>query len=504
MANLDWNFGLGDQGRLTFNKVAGIKFSIGEISNDVTKSQLIANVDDTMRSILIKALELTKDKDYVNDYVGLVKDENNVISISYEREKRLYEEFMHCKQSKEDWIKFLSDYSKVGRMRQELTIDYAKKLTDLSGIDKLLMQGIICMGMKPAKIVFDKKDGISYTMPSVKDLIDNNRDKIIVADPLWKVKGECLSYVQRTVDSSILDYIQEQEPVYEIESVLREMQERRNSIYLEIKNMFKDLVGSIKSDDNSNDFDDTTSQAENTFNDGVSRLENMLRAATQDISPEERAANIKACARRGNDESENTFYLHICKPEYIKWLDSLGLASVPFIGERLYDESYPIENKVKEGDMLEFVDGECDDGTHVCFIEKPYTGMLKVFVKDGKLYAGKAIKDAIKIPAVNNKATVKVLMSYYADSDIKDKYETITNRAHNKTKITKTKDGKYVMTIRSANGEKLNIPVYVHKDLEQFLINKYGMIVGTRCNLIHGNTKDVYVIYVDIDFCDNK
>lgn len=502
MAN-DWNFGLGDQGRLTYNKVAGINFSIGEISNDVTKSQLIANVDDTMRRMLIKALELTKDKDYTNKYIGLTKDENNVISISYEREKMLYEEFMHCKQDKEDWIKFLSDYSKVGRMRQELTIDYAKKLTDLSGIDKLLMQSIICMGMKPAKITFDKKEGISYTMPTIKNMIDSNPKKIIVADPLWKVKGDCLAYVQRTVDSSILDYIQEQEPVYEIETALRDMPDKRNSIYLEIKNMFKDLVGSIKSDDSgSNDFDDTTSQAENTFNDGIARLENMLRAATQDISPEERAANIKACARRGNDESENTFYLHICKPEYIKWLDSLGLASVPFIGERLYDETPNKDDRVQEGDILDFVDGECDDGINVCYIEKPYTGKLRVFEKDGKLYAGKTIRDAIKIPAVNNKATVKVLMSYYAGEDIKAKYETITNRAHNKTKITKTKDDKYVMTIRSANGDKLNIPVYVHKDLEQFLTNKYGMIVGTRCNLIHGNTKDVYVIYVDIDFCN--
>ena len=498
MANLDWNFGLADQGKLTYNKVSGITFSIGEISNDVTKSQLIANVDDEMRVKLIKALKLVKDKDYINPYVGLVKDEDNVVSISYEREKRLYDEFMHCAQTKADWIKFLSDYSKVGRMRQELTIDYAKKLTDLSGISNLLMQSVICMGMKGAKISFDKKEGISYTLPSIKNLIDANPNKIIVGDPLWKTISACMSYVQRTTDTSILDYIQEQEPVYEIEQVLRDMKER-DSIYLEIKNMFKDLVGSIRSEDSdSNDFDDTTSQADNTFNDGIARLENMLRAATKDISPEERAANIKACARRGNDESENTFYLHLCKPEYILWLDSLGLASVPFVGERLYDES-DNENKVKEGDVLEFTDGECDDGTHVCFIEKPYSGKLKIFAKDGKLYAGKAIKDAVKVPDINNKATVKVMMSYYAGEDVKAKYETITNRAKNKTKIIK-KDNKYFMVIRSADGEKLNIPVFVHKSLEDFIVGKYGNIVGTRCNLIHGNTKDVYVMYVDIDF----
>ena len=93
----EWVFGLADQGRLTLNKVAGIKYSIGQISNDVTKAQLISNADDNMRPKLIKALGLESDEDYTNPYIGLKKDHNNVISISYEKEiLSFFQSFLFC------------------------------------------------------------------------------------------------------------------------------------------------------------------------------------------------------------------------------------------------------------------------------------------------------------------------------------------------------------------------------------------------------------------------
>lgn len=496
----EWVFGLADQGRLTLNKVAGIKYSIGQISNDVTKAQLIANADDNMRSKLIKALGLESDEDYTNPYIGLKKDHNNVISISYEKEKRLYDEFMHCRQSKEDFIKFLSDYCKVGRMRQELTIDYAKKLTDLSGIDSLLMENILCMGMQPATIKFDKREGVTTHLPSVSELIDKNPKKIIVPDPLWETKGACINYAQKIVESGILEYLQLQEPVYQIEDAVNAIEEK-DKIFYTIKNMYKDLVGAIKSEDMSiEDEDSIDGESLNFFNDGISRLENMLRAATPDMAPEDRALNIKACARRGDEESENSFYLHLCKQEYLLMLESMGLASVNFIGEKLYDESDE-EHRVHEGETLNFVDGECEENSHICYIEKPYTGALKVFRKDKRLYAGKSLRDAIKVPNVNNKASVQVMMSYYAEDNVQEKYQTILNRKHNKTKIIKKND-KYFMIIRSIDDERISIPVFVPKALESWTTGRYANIVGTRLNLIHGIKTDVYTMYIDIDFVE--
>lgn len=503
-----WNFGLKEQGKLAYNKVSGIQYSIGQISNDVTKAQLITSCDDEMRAKLIKAFGFESEVQYCNPYVGLQMDNNHVISISYEIEKALYDSFVHSARTKEDWVKFLSDYCKVGRMRQELTIDYAKKLTDLSGIESLMTKDVICLGMKPFKISFDKKNGVSYTIPSVKELVDKSNNKIIVSDPLWETKCKCIGFTQRTVDNQILSYIQEQEPVYEIERELRRLdEEKEHSIFLEIKNMFKDLVGCIREEDNVYDdfgetYEDISSPADNAFSDGISRLENMLRAATQDMEPTERAANIKACARRGSDESENTFYLHLCKQEYILWLDSLGLASVDFIGETLFDEAKDNEHKAKVGELLNFVDGECCDDIHSCFIAKPYTGTLRIFEKDKKLYAGKWLKDAIKVPSVNNKATIKVMSSYYTEEDVKAKYDIIVNREKNLTKIIK-KNNRYYMVIRSGD-DKVQIPVYIHKSLEQFLSGRYAHIVGTRCNLIRGNTKNVYAMYIDIDLREDS
>lgn len=501
----NWIFGLADQGKLTLNKVAGIKYSIGQISNDVTKAQLIANADDNMRKKLIKALGLESDEEYVNPYIGLKKDQDNVISISYDREKRLYDEFMHCRQSKEDFIKFLSDYCKVGRMRQELTIDYAKKLTDLSGIDSLLMESVLCMGMQPATIKFDKKEGITTCFPSVSKLIDDNKTKVIVPDPLWETKGSCINHAQKRVEHDVLEYLQLQEPVYQIEDAVNAIKDKnRKTIFDTIRDMYNDLVGAIKSEDMSiADEDSIDGEALNFFNDGVSRLENMLRAATPDMTPEDRALNIKKCAsayKEEDDEPENALYLHLCKQEYLLMLESMGLASVNFIGEKLYDESDD-EHRVHEGETLNFVDGECEENSHICYIEKPYTGELKVFRKDKRLYAGKSLRDAIKVPKVNNKASVQVMMSYYAEDNVQEKYQTILNRKHNKTKIIKNGD-RYFMYIRSADGERITIPVFVPNVLESWITGRYANIVGTRINLIRRNKKNYYVMYIDINFVE--
>lgn len=181
-------------------------------------------------------------------------------------------------------------------------------------------------------------------------------------------------------------------------------------------------------------------------------------------------------------------------------LESMGLASVDFIGEKLYDESDD-EHRVHEGEILNFIDGECEENSHVCYIEKPYTGELKVFRKDKRLYAGKSLRDAIKVPKVNNKASVQVMMSYYAENNVQEKYQTILNRKHNKTKIIKKND-KYFMYIRSTDDERIAIPVFIPKALESWMTGKYANIVGTRLNLIHGIKTDVYTMYIDIDFVE--
>ena len=527
----NWRFSLDEQGELTLNKVAGIGFSVGQISNDVTKSQLLM-ADYEMAKRVMRLNKYFQCYDYdIFPYERLHKDENNTICMSYDIEKNMYKSAQNASCTAANINQFLSDYCKVGRMRQELTIDYAKKLTDLSGITWLLTQTVVAMGLLPHTVSFDTREGIvNIKYPTVDQLMEkyaNSGDpKIIFEDPIHKMQLHFMGYTKRLVENEggLIEFVMNQPACYPIEDAIQEeMQKQERDVFLHIKNIYKDIVGGMTEKDSTEDkvyafSEEETDDSDVDFNDKVARIENMLRMATQNMSPEERACKIKTCSRRGDiDEesgeeiiSENKFYLHICKQEYLLWLLSLGLASCEYIGERLYDESDE-EHRLQVGDTIHFENGECDDGIHNAFIEINYTGDLMVFKKDFTLYAGKPMKDAITVPSPSNKILIKVLNSYGAHcGSSKKAFELINNRMHNKCRIIKREDAKgktaYYMVIRTNEDKQEFIPVYIHKDMESYIVGKKGTIVNTTINDVRGNN-DIVVktIYISIDLdTDNE
>jgi hypothetical protein len=528
----NWRFSLEEQGELTLNKVAGISKSVGQISNDVTKAQLLmADLNVARRAIKTFFAERYNEKNAYEQYKGLEKDPDNIIKMSYAIENAMYDEMLNSRLYDACVKKFLYDYCKVGRMRQELTIDYAKKLTDLSGIDSLLTERIKAMGLLPHTVSFDTREGIVNTKyPTVEELVAEQEcaanPKIIFEDSIHKMQMHFMGYTKRLVENEggLIEFVMNQPACYPIEDAIQEeMQKQERDVFLHIKNIYKDIVGGMTEKDSTEDkvyafSEEETDDSDVDFNDKVARIENMLRMATQNMSPEERACKIKTCSRRGDiDEesgeeiiSENKFYLHICKQEYLLWLLSLGLASCEYIGERLYDESDE-EHRLQVGDTIHFENGECDDGIHNAFIEVDYTGDLMVFKKDFTLYAGKSMKDAITVPSPDNKILIKVLNSYGAHcGSSKKAFELINNRMHNKCRIVKREDAKgktaYYMVIRTNEDKQEFVPVYIHKDMESYIVGKKGTIVNTTINDVRGNN-DIVVktIYISIDLdTDNE
>lgn len=522
-----WTFSLDEQGELAYDKVAGINKSVGEISNDVTKAQLLIADMQMAHKVLSKLFEKDEYARYVNvPYEGLKRDENHTIEMSYAIENGMYKEANRSSRNDENYKRFLVDYCKVGRMRQELTIDYAKKLTDLSGIgDFLLLDNVKAMGIMPHNVSFDTKTGlVNISYKTVEELVaeqeGSKSPKIIFEDPLHKMQLHYMGYTKRLVENEggLIEFIMNQPPCMPMEDeIQKEMQKQERDVFLHIKNVYKDVVGSMSNANNDTEEkvymfeEEDTEDSSVNFNDKVARIENMLRMATPNMSPEERACKIKTCSRRGDvDEDgeefivENKFYLHICKQEYLLWLLSLGLASCEYIGERLYDESDE-EHRLQVGDTIHFENGECDDGIHKAFIEVDYTGDLMVFKKDYTMYAGKSMKESIKVPEPNGKILVKMLNSYGVKcGSTKAAYDLINNRKHNKCRIIKkaTDNGRYgyFMCIRTNDDVQEFVPVYVHKDMEQYIVGRLGTIVETSINDVKGNDDiTVKTVYISID-----
>ena len=516
--NKMWIFGLEDQGPLTFNKINGIKYSVGQISNDITKAMLLATNFGKAIEIL-RTMNLFRGIDPDIQYKGLSKDNNNIIIMNYDIEQKLYEEAKGSYPQYESIVKFLSDYCKIGRMRQEFTIDYAKKLTDLSGIKDLLTDKVVASGLKMHKVSFDKNVGVNIDYDTVEDLIDQTKGKkIIFEDPIHEVQKSCMSMTKNLVDGDrgIIAYLRN----YTAEAgederwdklnreVEAELSRKENPIFLFAKNTYKDTVACMSiSDGVFPTEEEEYFDSDPVFKDSMERIQNMVRLATPDMSPIERAVKLKATARRRQVEdtdevTENKFYMQICREEYLLWLISLGFCEIPFVGEKLYQESDK-DHEIKEGDIIEFEDGEYADYFREAYIEVPYTGKLQIFSKDGTLYAGKPIAEAIKVPEPDKNITVRV------DSNIvvghgKEIFDQLSKRAHNKTVIRKINiDGKdkYFMYFRTCSDEKVKIPVYLPKDLENIICGQCGIITNVRINTVN-NAKGVKipVIYVDIDY----
>ena len=527
-----WIFGLGEQGLLTEEKVKGIKYNIGRISNDVTKTMLLlANPEIARKVLRIKGL-FKGDDDEVK-YIQLTKDEDNVVKVSYAIEDQMKGSAAKSFADEASIRAFLEDYCKIGRMRQELTIDYAKKLTDLSGITDLLTDKVIAMGLRGHKITYTPEKGVElfYETPaSVAASTPENDAKIIFEDPIHNAQVYCMQFTKRLIDgdNGVIDYLRN----YELENgpdermdalnaeLEAELENKEMSIFLHAKNMYKDAVAGIMSRENDGNRymkirDERTfsidepdySESDLIFSDVVKRIENMVRLATKDLDPIDRAIKLKACARGRNydaDMAENKLYLQICKEEYLLWLIELGFADIPFIGERLYDESDK-GHEFKAGDVIEFIDGEYVDVFKNAYIEVPYNGELTVFSKDNVLYAGMPIAEAIKVPEPEKKISVR-LDSSVVIGNAREMFNILNNRQHNRTVIRKETNGfktQYVMYIRTEDDKKIKIPVFLHNSLESEICGKQGYIVGTRLNTVKNKSGVcIPVIYVDIDYVD--
>lgn len=510
-----YKFGLETQGELALKKTEGVKYGIGRISNDATKTNMLKNYPEIAKAALLSIVEAfydpVKEKKF---YVGLQKNDNNVVRVSYDEEKRILSEIANSYFTYHEIIKFLDDYLKICRMRQELTIDYAKKLTDLSGITYLLTDRISARGLKPIKFVFDKQNKIFCRGDNLNDPPVQDK-KIDLKDDLYIARELCSAYTDRTINgiNGVVNFIETQEPLQEIEDALNPYWAMpEHYAFYQIKQMYNDIVGGIMNAEDPeydpvyvNDIFESELESTVDYKDSVNRLSNMLRLMTHEMTPEERAAHIKLCSKildkEGNEINESKFYMQICKEEYLLWLLSLGLNAVDFIGEELHDDF----GAFSEGDEIEFTNGN-NESAH---IENNYTGKLKVFKnpKNGKLYAGKLIKDSIKVPETNGNILVRIDANWLKDvGGVNNAMNILANRMHSKCILKydeKSRNkNKCFIKIRKDEDTLVSIPIFIDYKLAAMFKDKVANITDVdvkTLNIAKTGLKSK-VIYLSLDF----
>ena len=488
-------------GRITLKKQEGIKYSIGEISNWVTKLILLLHDLDAAREAfrlhgyveggLEKYTGLTgKDSNKIEKFKNEIT-KAKVFEVSYELDRKCIAEFQICKWSDKNVKKFLLDMIMIGRLYQEKTIDYAKKISVLE-IQESPMKRVKAMSLQKMEVSF--KDGtveIDVAEPKGKNVV-------ILNDLIHQTRMEFAEEYQRFVSEILMPQINKAE-LPEIVAEELKMLKTSSELYpfVDMKTYYKDIVGGFfnaRQIAEENEEEEVVSVAQEQFKEDKARISNMLRMATAYMTPETRGAYMKYISGRTKNnqvsEHENRFYLSVCKEEFVAWLISMGLAEVPFAGYKL------IANKGYEvGEFVQFWNGIADKA----ILDGRFSGWAEIKEFDGKLYAAVELEDLVKAPAVDNRVIMKVQQSFVTKHGADEVIKAL-NLAKDCAFVADASKKRFALEIDCMDGKKRDVPYDLNGWFFKILAGHAGTIVNVAKNTIRDmNGIEVDSVYVSID-----
>ena len=488
-------------GLMTLKKMEGIKYSIGQISNWVTK-WIMVSPEEIRKALRADGYREGRNK----HYIGLVGKHSNeieefkdeitkaiIFEVNFALDKACHKEIQTCIWSDENINKFRLDMIKIGRLYQEKTIDYAKKLCKLDIINSP-MRHIQLLSIAPMNVALGE-DRIIIT-PPIED-----ENKIVVNDIINQVRLDLVNEYKEFVDEKLLPAIKSARLPKDMAAELERRRYGDVEAFVAMKEYYKDISGGYirVSDDVESGEDEETSLSvvKEQFKEDKARIENMIRLATQYMSPEERGAYMKYIAGRTKnnqkrtDGSENRFYQALCREEFLRWLISLGLNEIDFAGYKLLNNKGYVD-----GDMVWFENGQAAKA----IIDGTYTGWLTIREYNNKLYATVDIKDLIVVPEPNNKIIIKVQQGFVSKHGA-DKIIRAINTSRNVVIKSGGKDG-FVMDIINAEGKKCSIPYDLRPVFFKMFKDLTGKIVKVSKNTVRtqaGMLVDSVYISIDLD-----
>jgi hypothetical protein len=486
-----------DVGPMTLKKQRGIKYGIGEISNWVTKYiMLLNNPEAAIKAFKANGWHAGSNKVYTgltlqqSDIIEKYKSEitkAQVCSVSYRLDKKCIAEFQTCVWSINNVQKFLKDMIKVGRLYQEKTIDYAKKISFLDIIPSS-MRFITLLSLKEFGVrLVDEK--VVIDLP----FYEEDEDHIVVDDIINTTRKQFAEEYKEYIEETIIPELHNAKLPGNMDAELQRLRYSTDvAAFIDMKTYYKDIVGGfmrVKIEENEDESVDIASEA---FKDDKSRIENMIRLATRYMTDEQRGSYMKYVAGRtkGNqkrEDGENRFYLSLCREEFLKWLISLGLNDIDCAGYKL------LGNKgYKPGDEVWFDNGMAGKA----ILDGQYTGLLTIKDIDGVLYGTVDVNDLITVPEVNNKIIMKVKQSFI------NKYgAAAVIRAINMASDIKFRTGgNYDIEVLCSDGKTRNIPYDFNKTFFDMFKGITGKITKVSRNVVKTMTgSHIESVYVSID-----
>jgi hypothetical protein len=324
-----------------------------------------------------------------------------------------------------------------------------------------------------------------------------NEDKIVVNDVINTTRLAFADEYKEIVDNDIMPMLETASLPKDMSAELQRRRYGNVTPFIEMKTYYKDIVGGyirVQDDIESGDEDESITIAKEAFKDDKARIENMIRMATQYMTPEERGSYMKYIAGRTKNNqkrdggTENRFYLSLCREEFLKWLISMKLNEIDFAGYKLLGNKEYVE-----GDIVWFENGQAGKA----IIDGTYTGWLTVKEFNHTLYGAVDIDDLIVVPEVNNKIIVKVQQRF-----VKDKGADKIIRSLNTCTDVTFKAGKncYVMDVIRPDGASTSVPYDFGPAFFNMFKDMTGKIVKVSKNTVSTEKGDIIdSVYVSID-----
>jgi hypothetical protein len=495
---------------MTVKKQEGIEYDIGTISNWNTKATL-ASVEDIVAALYAYGYKPGTNKEYVglqpvdSSTIEEFKNEKTVskiFKVSYKLDKKCHKEIQNCVWTAANINKFRADLIKIGRLYQEKTIDYAKKISLLDIIESP-MKAIIMLSLKRMEIRLEGEK-IIIKEPNKTPI----KNKIIVNDPIHQTRVALATEYKNDVEDVLIPLINKSSLPAEIKesvannrfggAIIKALSEDIKMYYNDIVAGYQHLRGEHNESTTEYDEDETveTDTMKENYKDQIARIENMIRLLMANETPERIGELMKYISgRTKNNElrdggTENKIYMSLCTQEYVKWLLSLGLNDIDFCGYKL------LGNKgYTAGSYVYFENGQASKA----ILDGTYTGWLEIKEFNNNLYGAMDINDTIVIPERNNKILVKIQQGYINSNDIKKIEAELTN-----TEVTFSIKNKFSLVVTLRDGTKKAYPYALTGSFSKMFDGMSGRITGVNINTTKSQTDGALYqsVYLNIDFED--
>jgi hypothetical protein len=495
----EYQYGIASMGTMTIQKQKGVKKSIGEISNQVTKLTLMLHhLEEAREAFEMHGFTRGSNKKFeglttqqssdIDEFINS-RTKSKICYVSYELDQKCIEEFNNCEWTDENVTKFLMDMIKIGRLYQEKTIDYAKKMEELRILESP-MKYIKPLSLQKMSVKFvDGKVGIETTEPSGKNII-------VIDDNIHQTRTAFANDYKAYIETVIMPEVN----AADLPELVKEelgMMRFSNELhpFVDMKAYYKDIVGGffntrVTAEENGEE--ETISVASEEFKEDKVRIANMIRLATAYMNPAKRGGLMKFISGRtkGNEEAENEnkFYLSICQEEFIMWLMEMELAEVPFAGYKL------VNNKgYVNGDFVNFENGMAEKA----ILNTAFNGWAEIREFQNNFYAAIDLEDLIKAPAINNKIIIKVKQSF-----VREHGADVVLKALNIAKDCTLRSGgnNYNLEIECTDGKTRKVPYDLNSWFFNVLKDCSGSIVKASKNTVRtASGMEIDSVYINID-----